>query len=55
MTKKKTVNRTKSKKGAKFVCTDCGLVVTVDRDCGCLDMHELTCCGRPMKLKRTRK
>lgn len=55
MAKKKTIKKTKSKKGTKFVCTDCGLVVTVDRDCGCLGVHELTCCGQPMKVKKGRK
>jgi membrane protease subunit (stomatin/prohibitin family) len=40
-----------SRVGAKYACTDCGLVVTVDQDCGCA-VFDLICCGSPMKKKR---
>ncbi|HMK42565.1 MAG TPA: hypothetical protein VK445_00325 [Dissulfurispiraceae bacterium] len=38
--------------GSKYSCSTCGLVVAVDTACGCLEMHELTCCGTPMKAKK---
>jgi len=37
-----------SKKGDKYKCEDCGLVVLVDDPCGC-EPVELVCCGAPMK------
>jgi hypothetical protein len=39
------------KKGDKRVCTACGLVVTVDQMCGCVDVCDLMCCGKPMQPK----
>lgn len=39
-------------KGDKYMCASCGLVVTVDRNCGCADACELVCCGQPMRLKK---
>jgi hypothetical protein len=39
------------KKGDKWVCGQCGLVVTVDEVCGCVDMCDIMCCGEPMKQK----
>ena len=39
------------KKGGKLVCGQCGLVVTVDEACGCVDVCDLICCGKAMKQK----
>lgn len=39
---------TKMKKGAKYVCDDCGVVVSVDEPCGC-DPCAISCCGTPMR------
>ena len=36
------------KKGAKYECEECGLVVVVDDPCGCAAC-ELVCCEVPMK------
>jgi len=36
------------KKGAKYECGECGLVVIVDEPCGC-GACELICCEVPMK------
>ena len=36
------------KKGAKYECQECGLVVVVDDPCGCAAC-ELICCEVPMK------
>ncbi len=52
---KKAVTKAAPKKasrvGTKYACSDCGLIVTIDEDCGC-SMVDLVCCGTPMKKKR---
>ncbi|MBM2831175.1 MAG: hypothetical protein HW414_227 [Dehalococcoidia bacterium] len=35
-------------KGAKYSCEVCGLVVTVDEVCGCVDVCDIVCCGETM-------
>jgi len=44
------------KKGSKYRCDECGLVVVVDDPCGCVAC-ELVCCGVAMKKTdaKTRK
>ena len=37
-----------AKKGEKYKCEECGLVVVVDNACGCSSC-DLICCGEPMK------
>jgi hypothetical protein len=36
------------KKGSKYKCDECGMVVVVDEACGCSDC-DLVCCDVPMK------
>jgi hypothetical protein len=36
-------------KGQSYACEVCGLVVTVDEVCGCVDVCDIVCCGEPMK------
>ncbi len=36
------------KKGEKYKCDECGLVVLVQDACGCGDC-DIVCCGVPMK------
>jgi len=50
-TKKPIVKKAAPRVGSKYSCTDCGLVVVVDEDCGCATV-DLVCCGTPMKKKR---
>jgi len=58
--KKKTASSKKSskakaskiKKGSKYQCGVCGVAVTVDEVCGCVETHEFICCDKPMKLKK---
>jgi hypothetical protein len=52
MTQKKTKRASRVKKGARYGCDECGLVVTVSEPCGCFEAHDLLCCGAPMKPKR---
>ena len=37
-----------AKKGEKYKCDECGLIVVVEYPCGC-QTFELMCCEAPMK------
>ncbi len=37
-----------AKKGEKYKCEECGLIVVVEDPCGCQTV-ELMCCAEPMK------
>ena len=52
--KKKNKPKNKMKKGSKYTCSVCGLIVSID-ECGCLDVSDLVCCSKPMKPKTTTK
>ena len=41
-------------KGDAYACEVCGLVVSVDEDCGCVETCDIICCGEPMKAKATK-
>jgi len=44
-----------NKKGDKYQCEDCGLVILVEEPCDC-ETTEIVCCGEPMKpLKANEK
>ena len=55
MSAKKTKQSDKIKKGTKFVCGACGMVVSVADPCCCADVCDLYCCGQPMKIKKKAK
>jgi hypothetical protein len=40
------------KKGDVYQCGVCGLAVTVDEVCGCVDTCDIICCEKPMKSKK---
>jgi len=40
------------KKGDAYRCGVCGLAVTVDEVCGCIDTCDIICCETPMKPKK---
>ena len=44
----------KTKPGDELVCGVCGMSVTVDEICGCVESHDIICCERPMKKRRAR-
>jgi len=46
--KKNAAKRAKAKKGEKYKCNNCGLVVLVEDECGCDDECNPECCGEPM-------
>jgi hypothetical protein len=37
-----------SKKGEKYTCDDCGLIIVVEEDCNCSEC-DIVCCEKPMK------
>ena len=47
--KKKAANKAQKKK--RYGCEVCGLVVSVDNICGCVDTCDIICCGEEMKVK----
>ena len=53
----KTVTKSATKKplvpkGSKYTCSVCGMVVSVDTACGCVEACDLICCSKPMRLKK---
>ena len=61
MAQKKAVATPKTKtakkkvtKGDAYVCEVCGLAVTVDEACGCVEVCDIICCGKPMKEKKAK-
>lgn len=50
-TTKKPAAGTGVKKGTKYACDVCGLVVSVDTLCGC-EKIDLLCCNEPMTAKK---
>ena len=55
MVKKKVMKRVTKKavkKGDVYKCSVCGLAVTVDEVCGCVDTCDIICCEKPMKPKK---
>jgi hypothetical protein len=55
MVKKKAIKRVTKKsvkKGDIYKCSVCGLAVTVDEVCGCVDACDIICCEKPMKAKK---
>ena len=44
-----------NKKGDKYKCDECGLVIAVEDPCGC-ESCEIVCCNAPMKpVKESQK
>jgi len=41
-------------KGDAYTCEVCGLSVVVDEACGCVDVCDIICCGKPMKEKKVK-
>jgi hypothetical protein len=37
----------KAKTGDRYVCDECGMIISVDEPCGC-DTCEIVCCDVPM-------
>lgn len=55
MPQKKVVKKAPKKgvkKGDVYKCGVCGLSVTVDEVCGCMDTCDIICCEKEMKPKK---
>lgn len=50
--KAKPAAKSSVKKGTKYACSVCGMVVSVDTVCGCAEVCDLVCCGKEMKVKK---
>ena len=48
-TKPAKTGKKKVKAGDQYSCEVCGLVVSVDEACGCVDACDIICCGEEMK------
>ncbi len=48
----KKVTKNRVKKGEVYKCSVCGLAVTVDEVCGCVDACDIICCEKPMTAKK---
>ncbi len=53
--RKSTMKIKKMRRGTKYTCRECGLVVAVDEVCGCIDVCDLMCCGTQMVKKTPKK
>jgi hypothetical protein len=42
----------KIKKGDKYSCSVCGISITVDEACGCVDVCDIICCDKQMKPRK---
>ena len=49
---RKPASRSRTKVGDTYACSVCGLAVTVDELCDCVDACDIICCETPMKKKR---
>lgn len=43
--------KNKLRKKQKLICSECGLILSVDEVCGCVDYCDVICCGKQMKFK----
>jgi hypothetical protein len=50
-TKKRTTKKA-IKKGNRFECSVCGVVVSINEICGCVDTCDIICCGKQMRKKK---
>jgi hypothetical protein len=39
-----------NKKGIRYSCGVCGLIVSVDTACNCVGVCDLVCCSKPMQV-----
>jgi hypothetical protein len=52
--RKAAAEKRKVVKDDSYVCESCGLVVSVDEVCDCVDVCDIICCGQPMKRKEVK-
>ncbi|MCM8799099.1 MAG: hypothetical protein NC821_06595 [Candidatus Omnitrophica bacterium] len=49
---RKCGTKKKAEKKARYICEVCGLAITVDNVCSCVDVCDIICCGQEMKPKK---
>jgi hypothetical protein len=42
----------KVSRGDQYYCGVCGLIVSVDETCGCVDACDIICCGEEMQARK---
>jgi hypothetical protein len=53
VTKSCSSKKENAKKGDKFVCSECGMAIAIEKPCGCEDdCYSFVCCDKPMKVKK---
>lgn len=52
MRKTKKTTTKKMRRGAEYECSICGIAVSVDKVCGCVDVCDIICCGKQMKPRK---
>jgi 6-phosphofructokinase len=52
MAKKGAKKISKAGRGSRYTCKVCGLVVTIDNVCGCVEACDIICCGKQMEPKK---
>ena len=58
VSKKKTARKRTTggiSKGDRYKCSVCGVAVTIDEVCGCMDVCDIVCCDKQMKPVRKGK
>lgn len=48
---RKTVKKRATVKKPRLECVVCGMEITIDKMCGCVEAHPIVCCGQPMRSK----
>ena len=51
-TKPAKTGKKKVRSGDRYSCEVCGLVVSVDEACGCVDTCDVICCGQQMTARK---
>ncbi len=52
LAKRAGTGKEKAKAGEQYSCEVCGLVVSVDEACGCVETCDIVCCGEQMKAEQ---
>jgi hypothetical protein len=54
MTAEKPAAKKSPQKGDAYKCEVCGLVVSIDETCGCMETCDIICCGKTMQPKKAK-
>jgi hypothetical protein len=51
---RKAPGKAATMRGDAYICEECGLIVTVDEMCDCVDVCDIICCGESMTFKKSK-